>query len=158
MRKILVLVLFQFLALFFSSFAQAQSISPIGQEFKRRAKGSFSVSNKSLRPMRVVFEPVSFVNSREGQQTVMPLDSANIHLKLSQMSLSIPAQQTYQVDFEAECQHLPCAFAVFAKFSAGHTTSGIAVSINLPESFWICADKAKGCREEIRRDVFHQTD
>lgn len=133
----------------FAVAARCQSVSPMVSEYKKSARGSFTVSNNTLRPMTVVVEPVSF-HLVKGQQVTEPL-SNDVHLELSDMTVRLAPKQSRVITYRAKCDALPCGFAIYSRFmDAQHTTEGVAVALHLPSSVYICPDKTKGCRERVR--------
>lgn len=152
MRSTILSVMF----LMFAGGVQAQYLSPLAAEAKagRSTRGEITVRNVGIRPITVVIEPRSFTISQDGHSSILPLDPG-IQVKLSEMSARLGAKQEHTIGYEASCAHYPCQFVLLAEFSGGHTDNGAAIRILIPSSVWICPDKSRGCREEIRQNVFH---
>jgi hypothetical protein len=144
-------------ALFITVYAACgQSVSPLAAEAKaaKATKGEFTVRNVGVQPITVVIEPKSFTIDKDGNTAFRPLDPG-VDVKLDAMSAKVGAQQFRTFGYTVSCAQYPCAIAFYSGFGAGHTDSGIAVKIWLPTTLYICSASGKGCRERVRKEVFH---
>src|SRR5262245_9010890 len=95
----------------------AQTIRPVIVEYvKNKAQGRFELVNDGVTPLNVVLEPKSFDITEAGEPIYRPLDP-RIHLRLSTMSVRIPAKQSRFVFYEASCDSLPAWFVIPCTFS-----------------------------------------
>jgi hypothetical protein len=96
--------------------ATAQTVQPvIAEHHGKKTQAKFELVNNGLVPLNVVIEPKSFDVSIDGEVTYRPLDSS-VHLKLSAMSLRIPARQSRYVFYEASADSYPAWFVIPCTF------------------------------------------
>ncbi len=93
-----------------------QTVRPVIVEYTGAGRGKFELVNNSLRTANVVVEARSFTITEDGSGIYGPLTS-EIHLKLSAMSLHIPAQQSRFVFYEAKADKLPAWFVIYSTFA-----------------------------------------
>lgn len=132
--------------------AQAQSISPLAQEFgKGKAKSQFVVTNTTLMPDVVMIQPKMLSFAPNGQMMLADL-APSVHVELSEMSTKLGPRQQHVFTYSINCVH-DCAVALFATFSNGQKVpgTGFQIAVHLPTSNYVCTDKAKGCRERLRK-------
>jgi hypothetical protein len=125
------------LSLLPSAFASAQSVSPPIAEHQERARSSFQLQNPSIFPITVVLEVRGFNINEEGEVSDLPLDTARIHVKLSEMSFRIPPRGTRTVFYEAVSDSLPTWFTILSAMSGAKTESGLNVRILLPHVVYL---------------------
>jgi len=117
--------------------ALAQTIRPVIVEYEKgRAQGRFELVNDGFTPLNVVLEPKSFDITEAGDPVYRPLDS-RIHLRLSTMSIRIPAKQTRFVFYEATAESLPAWFVIPCTFSGLPPRAGVEVRVELPHTVYL---------------------
>lgn len=121
-----------------SGIAHAQTVSPVIQELRQKTavQGSFTLTNQQTYPMAAIIEVKSFTVQPDGSMTTRNLDS-NIHVKLSETSMRIPAQQDRAISFEASCEKAPCWFIIFSAFQLAKNAQGVIFRISLPEVVYV---------------------
>lgn len=132
--------------------ASAQSISPLTQEFgKGKAKSQFTVVNTTLTPDVVMIQPRMLSFTPNGQMMIGEL-APGVHVELSEMSTKLGPRQQHVFSYSISCLR-DCAVALFATFSNGQKVAGTGfqIAVHLPTSNYVCQDKAKGCRERLRK-------
>ena len=116
---------------------EAQSVSPPIAEYQERAKSSFQLQNASIFPITVVLEVHGFTVTETGEVVDLPLDTARIRVKLSEMSFRIPPRGTRTVFYEASSDSLPAWFNILSSMSGARTESGLNVRILLPHVVYL---------------------
>jgi hypothetical protein len=117
--------------------ARAQTIQPVVVEYRQqRAEGRFELVNDGHTPLTVVLEPRSFDVTHAGDPVYRPLDP-RIHVRLSTMSLRIPARQTRVVFYEASADSLPAWFTIACTFAGLRVRSGLEVRVELPHTVYL---------------------
>ncbi len=127
----------------------AQTVRPAVTEYPVQARGTFDLVNETLFPMTVVLEPRGFHVNEAGELTDLPFDSANVELRLSEMSFRIPPLATYTVHYEARARRLPAWFMVLSAMSGARTAGGLNVRIELPHVVYLLQKDALR-REAVR--------
>ena len=133
----------------------AQTIRPVIVEYlKNKVQGRFELVNDGVTPLNVVLEPKSFDITEAGEAIYRALDS-RIHLRLSTMSLRIPAKQSRFVFYEATCDSLPAWFVIPCTFSGFPPQRGLEVRLELPHTVYL-VQRDRLAREDvaIRTAVF----
>jgi hypothetical protein len=125
------------LSLILPAVVSAQSVSPPIAEHQERAKSSFQLQNPSIFPITVVLEVRGFTINEEGEVSDLPLDTARIHVKLSEMSFRIPPRGSRTVFYEAVSDSLPTWFTILSAMSGARTESGLNVRILLPHVVYL---------------------
>ena len=129
--------------------ASAQTVRPVIVEHHgKKAQAKFELVNDGLVPLNVVLEPKSFDVSIDGEVTYRPLDSS-VHLKLSAMSLRIPARQSRYVFYEASADSYPAWFVIPCTFSGLPRHQGLNVTVELPHTVYLVQDDALR-REDVK--------
>jgi hypothetical protein len=129
--------------------APAQTLSPVIVEHHgKKAQAKFELVNDGLVPLNVVLEPKSFDVSIDGEVTYRPLDSS-VHLKLSAMSLRIPAKQSRWVFYEAIADSYPAWFVIPCTFSGMPKHQGLNVTVELPHTVYLVQDQPLR-REDVK--------
>ncbi len=121
----------------FPTTARAQSISPAVVEYREAARGKFELANKTLYPLHVVLDPRGFRVEESGSLIDEPLDTTDIHLRLSAMSFTIPPLQSYAVYYEASASRYPAWFQIISAISGGRTPEGLSVRIEMPHVVYL---------------------
>lgn len=118
--------------------ASAQTISPLVSEYRGKARGRVALTNGSEWPLDVVFHTRGFSLTETGELTDQPL-APGIHVKLSAMSVRIPAGQSRFVFYEATADQMPGWFVLFALFTGfpSDETGGLNVQIELPHVVYV---------------------
>jgi len=124
-------------AVFLGGELHAQSVSPPLAEYQERARSSFQLQNASIYPITVVLEVRGFTITEQGEVQDTPLDTARIHVKLSEMSFRIPPRGSRTVFYEAKSDSLPAWFNILSAMSGSKTESGINVRILLPHVVYL---------------------
>jgi hypothetical protein len=117
--------------------AMAQSVSPPISEYQERAKSSFQLLNPTLFPLTVVLEVRGFTISESGDVIDLPLDTARVRVKISEMSFRIPPRGSHTVFYEASSDSLPTWFTVLSAMSGAKTQNGLNVRILLPHVVYL---------------------
>lgn len=129
--------------------ASAQTVRPVVVEHHgKKAQARFELVNDGLVPLNVVLEPKSFDVSIDGEVTYRPLDSS-VHLKLSAMSLRIPAKQSRWVFYEATADSYPAWFVIPCTFSGMPKHQGLNVTVELPHTVYLVQNDAVR-REDVK--------
>jgi hypothetical protein len=129
--------------------ASAQTVRPVVVEYYgTTVKGRFELANDGLVPLTVVLEPKSFDVTETGDAIYRPLDS-RVRLRLSAMSLRIPARQSRWVFYEAQADSIPAWFVITSTFSGMPRRSGLEVLVELPHTVYL-VQKELLRREDIR--------
>jgi hypothetical protein len=126
-----------FLAAFSPAILPGQTVSPAVVEYQQEARSRFEITNETVFPLSVVLEPRMFTVTEKGDVVYSPIDTAQIHLKLSAMSFRIPPRQTYTVFYEAKSKSLPAWFMIAASLSGARTQTGLSVQIELPHVVYL---------------------
>jgi hypothetical protein len=117
--------------------AGAQTIRPVVVEYQgTHVHGKFDLVNDQLLPVNVIIEPRSFEVTESGDPVYRPLDPS-VKLKLSEMSLRIPALQTRTIFFEARAESIPAWFTIFATFAGMPRRQGIDIEVELPHTVYM---------------------
>ena len=129
--------------------AAAQTLSPVIVEHHgKKAQAKFELRNDGLVPLNVVLEPKSFDVSIDGEVTYRPLDPS-VHLKLSAMSLRIPAKQSRWVFYEARADSYPAWFVIPCTFSGMPKHQGLNVTVELPHTVYLVQNEPVH-REDVK--------
>jgi hypothetical protein len=134
--------------------AGAQTIRPVVVEYRQsRAEGRFELVNDGLTPLTVVIEPRSFEVSDAGDPIYRPRDP-RIRLRLSTMSLRIPARQTRVVFYEASSDSLPVWFTIACTFAGLRAPNGLEVRVELPHTVYL-TQKQPLARQDVAVTLAH---
>lgn len=117
--------------------ARAQTVRPAVVEYPVHGRGRFELVNETPFPLTVVLEPRGFSVDEQGNLTDLPLDTANVDLRLSAMSFRIPPLGTYTVSYEARARQLPAWFMVLAAMTGARTNTGLNVRLELPHVVYL---------------------
>jgi hypothetical protein len=137
--------------------AFAQTVRPLIAELSNPAKGRVEYVNDSLTPLNVVLTAKSFTVSETGEISYRTLDP-NVHLKLSTTSFRIQPQQSYFVFYEANTDHAPAWFVLYAAFSgfAFRTQQGMNVRLELPHTVYLLPkESADKSQVHVTRAEYH---
>ena len=114
----------------------AQEVGPPVVEYRNRGIGAFEVRNNGLFPMNVVIEPFGFVQDTLGKITYVPFDTARVRLRLSAMSLRLPARSALSVSYEAVSDSAPAWFVITSTFH-GLRRQGVNYNFQLPHVVYL---------------------
>ncbi|MEO5619106.1 MAG: hypothetical protein ABIS67_15155 [Candidatus Eisenbacteria bacterium] len=115
----------------------SQTIRPVVVEYRaHRAQGRFELMNEGLTPLNVVLEPKSFDVTQDGEPLYRPLDPG-IHVRLSNMSLTIPPRQSRFVFYEASSDSVPQWFVITSKLSGFPRRNGLDMCVELPHTVYL---------------------
>jgi hypothetical protein len=114
----------------------AQSVRPVIVEYKTVARGKFEVTNVGTTPLNVVLEPKSFRITEDGDGVYDRLND-QIHLKLSAMSMRIPAKQSRFVFYEARPDVVPAWFVIYSTFGNVPNAGTANLQIALPHTVYV---------------------
>ncbi|HET7600914.1 MAG TPA: hypothetical protein VFK09_11505 [Gemmatimonadales bacterium] len=115
----------------------AQTVSPPVAEYQERARSSFQLSNGTIFPLTAVLEVHGFRVTERGEVVNAPLDTSQVHVKLSATSFRIPPRGTYTVFYEAAADSTPAWFLVTAALTGARTDNGLNVRIILPHVVYL---------------------
>jgi hypothetical protein len=117
---------------------RAQTIRPVVSEYRNKARGAVELVNNGDRPLAVVLEAKGFTVSETGEISYQPLPD-HIHLKLSGMSVQIPARQSRHVFYEATVDRSPAWFVLYANVSgySPRDFGGLNVQLELPHTIYV---------------------
>ncbi|HSQ59173.1 MAG TPA: hypothetical protein VLT84_01860 [Acidobacteriota bacterium] len=117
--------------------ASAQTVRPVIVEYEgKKVHGKFELANDQLLPVNVILEAKSFDVTEEGDPLYRPLD-ASLRVKLSEMSLRIPARQSRTIFFEARADSVPAWFTIYATFAGMPRREGVEIEIELPHTVYM---------------------
>ena len=127
--------------------AQAQTISPVIQEYQQKADSRFQIYNDADVPLTVTLEPFSFTVDSNGSPAFRKLDSG-INIQLSATSFRIQPRQTFYVFYKATAEALPAWFCIYATVTGPTAPNGLKLAFKLPHTVYLL-DKKKLERDEI---------
>lgn len=131
---------------------RGQSISPLYMECSvHHCAGRFNVGNNGVVPLVATIDPHG-LEYRRGQHmpVITPLRPWE-HVQTSASSVRIPPKQTREVDYQVNCDTVPCAVAMSASMTAQiHVNGGIQARVILFSEMFVC-EKAKNCRANTKR-------
>lgn len=137
------------LLLTFAASLPAQRVSPVIVEYEQKAESRFTLENVTLVPANVILEAQSFTLSEDGDPTFRPLDE-HIKVKLSAMSLRLPAKQNRFVFYEAEAETLPAWFVINSTFRRGPAEEGtLGINFRISHTVYLM-QKEPLTKEDIR--------
>ena len=142
MRKILTAVL---LGLIFAVAAWGQTVTTPILEFGPKVHSSYTLTNNSIKPMRVKIEPLGIL-FHSGAVTSLPIEQVAA-VQIKTMEFTIGPRQTYIVEFKAKCLQTPCVMQLNNVFS-DQRPDGMNVLLRVPTIIYSC-DRQKHCRKTI---------
>jgi hypothetical protein len=114
------------------------------------------VTNSTLTPSIVVFEPKSFSIDLDGTGEFRPLNP-EIHLELSATSLRLEPHQSARVFYKASADNVPAWLCIYASFSSVKKVEGVNLRILLPHTIYLYQKAPLGIHnievESVRYDV-----
>jgi|GEM_PF-583033 len=123
------------------SHARAQQVSPVIMEYRNKGEGKLTVTNNTLEPMIVIFEPKSFSISPDGHGIFRALDPTT-HVSLSEKSVKLQPLQSSTIYYKAEAESYPAWFTIYSTFSPARAGSNLNVRIQLPHTVYLYQNKA----------------
>lgn len=109
---------------------QAQGMSPVIQEFNKKARGVVQVSNIGDTPKFVSCRAQSFNADEHGVLVLRPLDSV-LHVRLDTRKEVITAKGSRQVSFDATPTILPAWFVVTCRFMPVERGPGLTLAMEI---------------------------
>jgi hypothetical protein len=119
----------------------AQQVSPVIQEYRNRGEGKLTVTNNTLEPMIVIFEPKSFSISPDGHGIFRTLDPTT-HVSLSEKSVKLQPLQSSTIYYKADAESYPAWFTIYSTFSPARAGANLNVRIQLPHTVYLYQNKA----------------
>jgi hypothetical protein len=118
--------------------AGAQTIRPITAEYTQRADGKVELVNNADTAVWVTLQAYGFVPDDRGRIRETPLPSG-IHVRLSAMSVQIPARQSRYVFYQVTADSPPAWVVLYASFWSAVTrgTTGVATQVELPHFIYV---------------------
>lgn len=131
--------------------AKSQQISPLVEEYSKKARGTFLLTNNTVQPLAVTIEARSFSVDKAGKH-LRPLDSTT-HLQLSETSTRLAPKETHEVNYKIRCDAYPCLVTFLSGMVVGHTKGDkdhpvFQVRLILEHVVYMC-EKQKGCRASV---------
>ncbi len=149
--------LFSFLMLILTAniLSAQTTISPVIAEGSgSKGKADIQIQNGGIKPIIILLEVSGFELDKSGapHATVLP---STTKIDLSETSFIIGAKQQHSVSYTVMCPSGPCWGWVQVTTIFGKTTTGIAIRMILPQTFYFCPKQTKGsCRKYIRKQIF----
>lgn len=109
---------------------QAQGISPIIQEFNKKARGTVQVSNLSDVPKLVSCKAQGFDPNEHGSLQFHPLDESLL-VRINTAREVVPAKGSRQISFDATPVALPAWFAVTCRLTPLERSPGLTIALEL---------------------------
>jgi hypothetical protein len=128
--------------------AHGQQVTPVVQEYGKKANGSFTMKNNGLQAQIVTVQAMSF-SVGTSAPALRPLD-AGVHVDLSEMSARVQPGQDHEFDYRITCDVRPCNVMFLVGITNGHTADGVAVRLVLSHAVYVC-EHAKNCRADMLR-------
>ncbi len=129
--------------------AAAQSVSPPIVEYTGRANGTIQLANESIFPLVAVVDVRGFEVDSLGNLRDVPLDTARVRVKVSQLSARLAARQSLTLFYDVtRADEQPAWFQIMTAFSGARTQNGIALRLELPHVVYIY-QKAPLTREDV---------
>lgn len=108
----------------------AQGISPIIQEFNKKARGTIQVANLSNVPKLVSCKAQGFEPDEHGSLQFHPLDEA-LFVRINSSREVVPANSSRQISFDATPAALPAWFAVTCRLTPLERSPGLTIALEL---------------------------
>jgi len=108
--------------------ANAQRMSPMQQDFDRKARGSVEVANADTFPKFLACNAEGFDVDDHGKIALHPLDP-DLHVRIASERTELGPNQSKQISFDATPATVPAWFAVFCEFSPVKRQTGVTVNI-----------------------------
>jgi hypothetical protein len=109
---------------------QAQGMSPVTQEFNKRARGVVEVTNNDTAAKIISCRAQSFDVNEHGVPQLSPIDPA-LHVRIDAERVVLAPKSTRQVSFEADPAALPAWFVVTCRFVPMERGPGLTVAMEL---------------------------
>jgi hypothetical protein len=133
--------------------AAAQSVSPPIAEYTEKGSGAFTLSNETIFPLTAVLDIRGFEVNEKGELRDVALDTARVKVKLSQLSVRIPARQSSTIVYSAEATGGPAWFQIMSAITGARTQNGINLRIELPHVVYL-SQKAPLLRTDVLIKAF----
>ena len=105
-------------------------MSPVRQEFNKKARGSVEVANSGDTPKIVSCRVQGFDANEHGVLQLRPIDDA-LHVRISAERVVLAPKGSRQVSFEADPAMLPAWFVVTCRFMPVDRGAGLTVAMEI---------------------------
>jgi hypothetical protein len=109
---------------------QAQGMSPVTQEFNKKARGVVEVTNNDTAAKIISCRAQSFEANEHGVPQLSPIDPA-LHVRIDADRVVLAPKSSRQVSFEADPAALPAWFVVTCRFVPMERGPGLTVAMEL---------------------------
>jgi hypothetical protein len=109
---------------------QAQGMSPVSQEFNKKARGVVEVTNNDNAAKIISCRAQSFDVSEHGVPKLTPIDPS-LHVRIDADRVVLAPKSSRQVSFEADPAALPGWFMVTCRFVPMERGPGLTVAMEL---------------------------
>jgi hypothetical protein len=109
---------------------QAQGMSPVSQEFNKKARGVVEVTNNDTSAKIISCRAQSFDANEHGVPQLSPIDPA-LHVRIDADRVVLAPKSSRQVSFEADPAALPAWFVVTCRFMPMERGPGLTVAMEL---------------------------
>jgi hypothetical protein len=109
---------------------QAQILSPVRQEFNKKARGSVEVANIGDTPKVVSCRMQGFDADEHGVLQLHPIGDA-LHVRISAERVVLAPKGSRQISFDADPAMLPAWFAVTCRFMPVERGAGLTVAMEI---------------------------
>jgi hypothetical protein len=109
---------------------QAQGMSPVSQEFNKKARGVVEVTNNEDTAKIISCRAQSFDVNEHGIPQLSPIDPA-LHVRVDTDRVVLAPKTTRQVSFEADPAALPAWFVVTCRFVPMERGPGLTVALEI---------------------------
>ena len=113
-----------------STQVQAQGISPVVQEYNKKARGAVQIANLSDTPKYASCKAQGFDPDEHGAVVFHPLDAA-LHVRIDTGREVLPAKGSRQISFDATPAVLPAWFTVTCRFLPVERGPGLTLAYEL---------------------------
>jgi hypothetical protein len=112
------------------TWAHAQGMSPVMQEFNKKVRGAVQVTNIGDSPKIVSCRAQSFDADKHGTLQLRPIDST-LHVRLDNGRTMVAAKSSRQVSFDATPGALPAWFVVTCRFMPVEQGPGLTLAMEI---------------------------
>ncbi len=109
---------------------QAQGMSPVIQDFNKKARGAVQVTNLGVTAQIVSCRAQGFDASEHGSLRFNPLDAA-LHVRIAAGRVVLEPKGSRQVSFDATPATLPAWFAVTCRFMPVERGPGLTLALEV---------------------------
>jgi len=121
---------------------RAQTIRPLVSEHRSAGRGQFELVNESDRPLNAVVDVKGFSVDENGNVRDEPLPG-DVQVKLSAMSVRIPAHQSRFIYYDATAARRPAWFVLYANITGYPRAefSGLNIQLELPHFVYLLSNE-----------------